>query len=84
MKPCGEMRVLCAVPTSPEAKSIITISRKVNMTYSHTWDLLEILEKNKLVSSRKIGRVKLFTKTPRGFSVAYAWKRFWKIYEGIE
>ena len=82
MKQYGEMRVLENVPRSPESSSITTISKKIDMTYSHTRDLLEILEKDGSVRSRKIGRVKLFTKTSQGFSVAYAWKRFWKKYEG--
>ena len=84
MKPYGEMRVLEEVPESPEASSITTIQKKVGMTFSHTRKLLEILELDGWVRSRKIGRMKIYTRLKIGSSLAYAWSKFWRKYEGIE
>ncbi|MBT6995583.1 winged helix DNA-binding protein [Candidatus Woesearchaeota archaeon] len=62
--------ILVALRNNTKAKYGSVLAKEVDCTYSHAVKILQEMEKNKLVSFEKIGRIKTIKLTENGERIA--------------
>ena len=62
--------ILVALRNNPKARYGSVLAKEVDCTYSHAVKILQEMEKNKLVTFEKIGRIKTIELTGSGETVA--------------
>jgi predicted transcriptional regulator len=62
--------ILVALRNNTKAKYGSVLAKEVDCTYSHAVKILQEMEKNKLVSFEKIGRIKTIKLTDNGERIA--------------
>lgn len=62
--------ILVALRNSPKARYGSILAKEVDCTYSHAVKILQEMEKNKLVTFEKKGRIKTINLTENGEKVA--------------
>ena len=80
----GEMKVLGAVPQEPEAVSLSSITRKTGMAYAYVKKTIDEAEMYGMVRTKKIGRVRLVSRTQDGYLVVDRWLKFLDEYNRVK